>query len=250
MPNRDYYLKDDADSRKTQAAYRDHLATLLTLDRRRRRPTSPVARGGGLCVRARAGAGALAARRFARCREDLQSCGRWPTSRRGRRASTGIAYLGAAGLAKRPTILVAETGAITAMARLWGETPVPVLRDYYAVRLAKDRAMALPKAFQDAEFAFSGGAIGGATQSPARWSQAIELTGAALTDAVSKPYIDRHFTPATKAAMDDLVANVLAAMDRRLANLSWMTPPTKAKARAKLAAFKPMIGYSGQVAAL
>ena len=92
--------------------------------------------------------------------------------------------------------------------------------------------------------------LGGATEAPARWLQAVELTGAALTDAVSKPYIERHFPPATKAAMDELVKNVLAAMDRRLANLSWMAPETKVKARAKLAAFTPMIGYPGQMAQL
>jgi putative endopeptidase len=31
MPNRDYYLKEDADSLKAQAAYRDHVARLLAL---------------------------------------------------------------------------------------------------------------------------------------------------------------------------------------------------------------------------
>ena len=103
--------------------------------------------------------------------------------------------------------------------------------------------MVLPRPFNEAEFAFSGGVLGGATEAPARWMQAVELTGVALTDAVSKPYVDRHFPPATKAAMDELVANILAAMDRRLASLEWMQPETRERARAKLAAFTPMIGY-------
>jgi putative endopeptidase len=140
-------------------------------------------------------------------------------------------------------LIARQASAVAALAKLWSETPLPVLQDWLAVRLAKDRATALPKAFQEEEFAFSGGTLGGATEAPERWAQAIELTGAAVTDAVSKPYIERHFPPATKRAMDELVANILAAMDRRLANLSWMTAETKVKARAKLAAFTPMIGY-------
>jgi len=43
--------------------------------------------------------------------------------------------------------------------------------------------------------------------------------------------------------MDELVANVIAAMDQRLANLDWMQPETRTRAREKLAAFTPMIGY-------
>jgi putative endopeptidase len=65
----------------------------------------------------------------------------------------------------------------------------------------------------------------------------------ALTDAISRPYAERHFPPATKAAMDELVRNVIRAMDNRLANLEWMAPETRLRARAKLAAFNPMIGY-------
>jgi putative endopeptidase len=43
--------------------------------------------------------------------------------------------------------------------------------------------------------------------------------------------------------MDELVKNIIAAMDERLANLEWMAPETKVKARAKLASFTPKIGY-------
>ena len=241
MPNRDYYLKDDADSKKAQGAYRDHVAALLSLTGASAASAGPRA----AAVYAFERGLAEAHWPLADSRDADKTYNLWTIADLKAKAPgfDWDAYLGAAGLGQRRNLLVAETSAITAMAKLWAQTPLPVLRDWLGVRLAKDRAMALPKAFQDAEFGFSGGVLGGATEAPARWMQAIELTGAALTDAVSKPYIDRHFTPATKAAMDDLVANVLAAMDRRLANLSWMTAPTKAKARAKLAAFTPMIGH-------
>jgi putative endopeptidase len=241
MPSRDYYLKDDEASTKTQAAYRDHLAAMLRLT------GVPAAEAPARAAAVYAFERGIAEAHWpiADSRDAEKTYNPWSPVQLKARAPgfDWDAYLGALGLARRPTIIVGETSAVTGMARLFGATPLPVLKDWLAVRLAKDRALVLPAAFAKEEFAFSGGVLGGATAAPERQFQAIELTAAALTDAVSKPYIERHFPPATKAAMDELVRNVLAAMDRRLANLSWMSPATKVKARAKLAAFTPMIGY-------
>lgn len=241
LPSRDYFLKDDEASAKTQAAYREHIAAMLKL---------AGVPAGEAASRAAAVYGlerAMAEAHWplADSRDAEKTYNPWTLAELKARAPgfDWAAYLGAMGLAERPTYIVGETGAVTAMAKLLGETPLPVLKDWLTVRLAKDRALALPSAFAREEFAFSGGVLGGATEAPARWLQAVELTAASMTDAVSRPYIEKHFPPATKAAMDDLVKNVLAAMDRRLANLSWMTAETKVKARAKLAAFTPMIGY-------
>ncbi|HVM23571.1 MAG TPA: M13 family metallopeptidase [Sphingomicrobium sp.] len=241
MPNRDYYLNSDDAAKTTQQAYRAHVANLLKLS------GAPAA-----SAPARAAAVYDFERKLAQAhwplaesRDAEKTYNPWTVAELKAKAPgfDWQAYLDGAGLGGRPTIVVGETSAVTAMAKIFRETPLPVIKDWLTARLAKDRAMVLPTAFTEEEFAFSGGVLGGATEAPARWLQAIELTGAALTDAVSKPYIARHFPPATKAKMDELVANVLAAMDRRLANLSWMSPETKVKARAKLAAFTPMIGY-------
>ncbi len=241
LPNRDYYLKSDEPAAKTQAAYKAHVATMLGLI------GVPAAEAMPRAVAVYAFERQLAEAHWTLAdSRDADKTYNSMTMAALTEAAPGFGwqrFLNAAGLAGRKTLIVAQPSAMTAMAKLFGATPLPVLKDWLAVRLAKDRALALPKPFQDAEFAFSGGVLGGATESPARWLQAVELTATAMTDAVSKPYIERHFPPATKAAMDDLVKNVLAAMDRRLARLSWMTAATKVKARAKLAAFTPMIGY-------
>jgi putative endopeptidase len=240
MPSRDYYLKEDGDAAATQTAYHGHLAAMLALT--------------GV-DKAEAAQRAAAVYQFERgiaeahwpladARDADKTYNPWTLAELRSRAPgfDWDAFLGGAGLARRPTYIVGETTAVSAMAKLFGATPLPVLKDWLAIRLAKDRALVLPEAFAREEFAFSGGTLGGATEAPSRWLQAVELTATAMTDAVSRPYIERHFPAETKAAMDDLVKNVLAAMDRRLANLSWMAPETKVKARAKLAAFTPMIG--------
>ena len=241
MPNRDYYLGDDEPARRNQQAYREHIARMLTLAGI---PAEEAAeRANAVYAFERAIAEAhwpLADVRDAEKTYNRRSFAELAAEAPG---FDWQAFLAGAGLVGRPAFIVGETGAVTAMARLWDQTPLPVLKDWLTLRLAKDRAMVLPRSFTDAEFAFSAGVLGGATETPARWMQAVELTGAALTDAVSRPYIARHFPPETRAAMDALVANVLAAMDRRLANLEWMQPETRARARAKLATFQVMIGY-------
>ena len=241
MPNRDYYLKSDAAAVKTQDGYRAHVAKMLA------QTGVPAAEATARAAAVYAFEHGLAEAHWtlADSRDADKTYNVWTPADLAAKAPgfDWAAYLGALGLDKRPAIIVAQPSAVTAMAKLIGETPLPVLQDWTAVRLAKDRALALPSGFAAEEFAFSGGVLGGATEAPARWLQAVELTAAAMTDAVSKPYIDRYFPAATKAAMDELVKNVLASMDRRLANLSWMAPETKVKARAKLAAFTPMIGY-------
>lgn len=187
LPNRDYYLKSDEPSVKTQAAYKAHLATMLGLTGVPSGRTAP-----------RAAAVYEFERRLADehwtladSRDADKTYNPWALAELAARAPgfDWRAYLAGAGLADRSRIIIGQTSAISAMAKIFAATPLPVLKDWLAVRLAKDRALALPKAFQDAEFAFSGGILGGATEAPARWLQAVELTATAMTDAVSKPYI-------------------------------------------------------------
>ena len=241
MPNRDYYLRTDSASVRTQLAYRAHAAKLLQLAGASAADAQRRAEGVYTLERKLAEAHWP----LAETRDAEKTWNPMSPAELARRAP-GFdwgAFLAGAGLGDRDTLVVLQPSAMVAMAKALGEAPVSVLLDWTTVRLAKDRARVLPRAFTDEEFAFSSGVLGGATESPARWMQGVELTGVALTDAVSRPYIARHFPPATKAAMDTLVKNILAAMDRRLQQLEWMAPETRLKARAKLAAFTPMIGH-------
>src|SRR3546814_8414383 len=76
-----------------------------------------------------------------------------------------------------------------------------------------------------------------------RWRRAVNFTTAALGEEVGKIYVAQYFPPETKAAALDVVHNIMAAMGRRIDQLSWMSAEAKAKAHEKLAAFTPKIGY-------
>ena len=92
-------------------------------------------------------------------------------------------------------------------------------------------------------FAFVGTTLQGVPEMRARWKRGVSLAEGALGDVVGKAYVERHFPPAAKAQMDELVKNVVEAYRESITNLDWMTPATREKALAKLDTFVPKIGY-------
>jgi putative endopeptidase len=145
-----------------------------------------------------------------------------------------------------PEINVAQPSAITGIAALVRKAPLGVLKDQLLVRSLDQYASVLPSAFDKESFAFYGTALSGTPEQEARWKRAVDFTVDALSDDVSKIYVDRYYPPETKAAADELVKNVVAAMGRRIDGLTWMKPETKVRARAKLANFVTKIGFPTQ----
>jgi putative endopeptidase len=64
-----------------------------------------------------------------------------------------------------------------------------------------------------------------------------------MGEAIGRTYVARFFPPASKAKMEQLVADLRVAMRRRIEALTWMEPATKAAALEKLASFGVKIGY-------
>ena len=81
-------------------------------------------------------------------------------------------------------------------------------------------------------------------------ARSLEARHAALNgligEGVGKLYVAKYFPPENKAQMDELVANLVAALGQRLKTLAWMDEPTRAEAHKKLATFEPRVGYPGQ----
>jgi putative endopeptidase len=156
-----------------------------------------------------------------------------------------VSYLKARG-ANVNELLVAEPSAFTGIARLASRTPLQVLKDQMLVRSLETYADVLPKTVTDVNFDFNQKTLNGVPENQPRWKRAVDFTIANVTDEVSKIYVTKYFPPESKAAMQQLVTNVVSALSRRIDNLPWMTPETKVKAKAKAAAFRSRIGYPDQ----
>jgi endothelin-converting enzyme/putative endopeptidase len=97
--------------------------------------------------------------------------------------------------------------------------------------------------FVEANFDFYGRTLNGTPELRARWKRGVGMVDGGLGEAVGKLYVERHFPPASKAMMLELVGNLLEAYRRSIADLDWMSEETKQKAYDKLDSFNPKIGY-------
>jgi putative endopeptidase len=139
--------------------------------------------------------------------------------------------------------VVMQPSAVEKIAVLAANEPLAAWKDYATFRAISAYAAVLPKGFVEEDFAFNGRVLAGTPAMRDRWKRGVDEVNAALGEAVGQLYVAKFFPPEAKAKIDDLVRNLIAAMDVRLQNLTWMAPDTKARARTKLAAFTPKIAY-------
>ena len=133
-------------------------------------------------------------------------------------------------------------GGVPATFKLIADAPVSAWQAYLTAHFLSDHASFLPRAIDDANFAFYGTTLGGQPQQRERWKRGIAAVEGQLGELLGKIYAERYFPPANKAAMADLVTNLRKAMAANLAQLKWMGADTRKEAEAKLAAFNPKIG--------
>jgi predicted metalloendopeptidase len=95
----------------------------------------------------------------------------------------------------------------------------------------------------DERFNFYAKTLSGIPQIRPRWQRGMDITSAALGEAVGKLYVEKYFPPETKAKVQAMVADIIKAFDKRIDALTWMTPETKAKAKQKVATLRVGVGY-------
>ncbi len=152
-------------------------------------------------------------------------------------------FLPVAGLGSVQNFVVNETTALRDGAALLDSHPVETWKKYLAFHLASDYASNLPKAFDDANFGFYRRTLSGVEVQRDRWKRGVQLVDNLIGEGVGEVYVAKFFPPDYKAQMDELVANLVAAMSQRLQTLSWMDDATRAEAQKKLATFDPRVGY-------
>jgi len=151
--------------------------------------------------------------------------------------------LSGVGLGEAKNFIVNETTAIRDGARLLGTEPIADWKAYMTFHFVDSYSTDLPKAFDTAQFEFHSKALRGVQEQRDRWKRGMQLIDNSLGEGMGQIFVRKHFAPETKAKMDDLVANLRAALKQRLAASAWMDDATRAEALKKLDAFEPRVGY-------
>jgi putative endopeptidase len=155
------------------------------------------------------------------------------------------AWRDALGLAPVHTaeLVVHQPSALAGIAALVTGDRLDAWRDWLAFHTIRALAGSLSDAFVQASFDFYGRTLTGTPEIRARWKRGVSLVESVLGEAVGRVYVERHFPPAAKTAMDELVADLIEAYRRSITELEWMGEATRERALDKLAKFTPKIGY-------
>jgi len=140
-------------------------------------------------------------------------------------------------------VVVMMPSFFAALPSLFNDENLADAKLWFQWQVVNSMAPYLSKNFVNTRFAFYGTKLTGQPEMRARWKRAVGLVEGALGEAVGEIYVEKHFPPAAKAQMDELVGWLIEAYRLSIKDLDWMTAATKAKALIKLDKFTPKIGY-------
>jgi len=239
MPDRDYYLSSDPAMAKIRTDYTPYVAKMLSL-------------AGVPNADARAAKIVALEHEIAQAHESLEdSQDSFKADNPWKRAdfdskAPGIDWgrlFTAAQLGNQQDFVVWQPGAVTKLAALVQSQPLDVWKDWLAFHRINQMAEVLPKAFDDAHFAFNDTEIKGTPQQRSRDKRALDSLNSWLGWAVGKRYAEKYFPTSYKADIDGMVTNIKAALEKKIEALTWMAPATKDEARKKVATMVVGIGY-------
>jgi predicted metalloendopeptidase len=238
MPDREYYISPSPQMAQLRKQYLAHVEAMFRLAGF----TDPAARAARVFALETAMARVHATRVES---EDVRFAVPWKRADLPLKAP-GLdwpALLEAAGLSDPAVVIVWHPKAVTGLSALAATQPLDAWKDWLALHAIESAAAFLPKAFGDENFSFFGKALSGIPQMRPQWQRGIDLTNFALGDAVGKMYVERYFPAATKAKAEAMARDLVKAFAKRIDALAWMSPETKAKAKAKLDTLKVGVGY-------
>jgi putative endopeptidase len=239
MPDRQYYLSDKPEMTRLRMAYQSYVGELSKLAGM----SDPAGRAERIMAlekkTAQVHADLVAS-------QDVHKANNPATIADLKSNAPGLdwqAYLEAAGLEKQPMFIIWQPGAIKGLSALIASEPLQTWKEWLAFHTINRSAIYLPQTYEDLHFGFYGRTLEGIPQQRERWKRAIASLNTHLGDAIGKIYVAKYFPPSSKAAVQELVQNLLTAFDRRIDGLSWMAPVTKAQAKAKLKTLRIGVGY-------
>jgi predicted metalloendopeptidase len=240
LPDRDYYLSDDAKLTDFRIKYRLHIEKMLVLlgDRRAAQEADNI----------------LALETAMAKIQWTNVANRDPQKTYNPQTLSQLAslapqldwqlFLAKAGLTKPlPTLIVRQPDYLRGLSELLRSTPLAMWKEYLRFRMLSSSAPYLTRAYVAEDFAFNEGVLRGTLQIQERWKRGCELVDRLIGEASGKLYVAKYFPPQSKMRIDELVGNLLEAYSRSIDQLDWMSPITKTEAQAKLRKINVKIGY-------
>lgn len=241
LPDRDYYLRSDTRSLELQDAYRSHITRVLQLAGE---PAGQAAAGAETVYSMEK---ALAAAHFsaeenrdpgltanlytlAELEEQYPAIG-WET----------LSTIPGSGPVSR--VNVYQPGYAKELNTLLETAPLEDWKIYLRYRLIDQASPYLSSSFEEEHFAFYDTTLYGVPEMKPRWQRVVNTESSLLGDLVGRTYVAEYVDPRTREMVSGMFLAIRQTLDERVANLTWMSDPTKVAAREKLAAMGEKIAY-------
>ncbi len=239
LPDREYYLKDDAKSAELLDSYRAHVEKMMALAGY---PEPAAAANMILALETRL-AGQHMPKEETRDRVKLYNMFPLEELPNVMPTFSWQAYLEEADIDDIDGLMIAMVDYMKALDGIITETSLEDWRTYLKWQVLDSTASRLTGELDEANFAFYGKQLLGKEQQLPQWRRGVSTVNSSLGEVVGKVYVEEHFPPAAKARMEELVANLIAAYEVSIKELDWMTEETRAEALDKLSKFTTKIGY-------
>jgi predicted metalloendopeptidase len=152
-------------------------------------------------------------------------------------------YLDGIGLTKVDTIIVSQPRYMNALQTIFTENKVEDWKAYMRWMLLRGASGQLSTAIETANWEFYGKTLTGALKQRPRHEKALQVVNGTVGEALGKLYVEKMFPAEAKTKASKMIENVMKAYEIRINNLTWMSAETKLKAIEKLNKLTIKIGY-------
>jgi len=240
LPDRDYYLKDDAKFKQIRAAFVDHMTKMFQLLGDDQQTASKEA-ATVMSIET-----ALAKASMSRVAQRDPHAIYHPMNLAQLQQITPNfswqQYFSDLGYPAINNINLANPDFFKAWSEQLTQVPINAWKTYLRWHLIHDFAPYLSQPFVNENFHMAS-LLTGTKELLPRWQRATIMEDDALGFAVGQMYVEKYFPPAAKQAAIAILHNIRAALRADLQNLAWMTPETRIAAIKKLDMMGERIGY-------
>ena len=241
LPDRDYYLNTDTDSKKKQEAYRVYLSKIFQLSGYKKKEAEKAAKV--IYNIEYQFAEAKMSRAEARDYNKLYNIYTIDMLQKDYPAIQWAKYFELMGVKDVKQVILTEPKVMAVAQKLMSTLSEQDIKYYVAGLIIKSSTSVLSDDFVNANFDFYGRLLNGQKEQKARWKRALGFPNSLLGEAVGELYVNKYFAGESKAKMLKLIDNLRKALATRIANLTWMNDTTKINALVKLNSFTVKVGY-------
>jgi putative endopeptidase len=241
LPERDYYFKGDADSKKIREQYKEHVAKMFVL----LGDDEATAKSEADTVMSFETQLAAASMK----REDMRDPEK--VYHKMTLVETDALtpnfswddFFKSVGVSSTGAINVATPDFFKTFNTMVTSEPLSNWKTYFRWHLVNREATYLSSAFVEEDFNFHGKILSGQKEQRARWKRIVAVVDRGVGEALGQMYVAKYFTPEAKASAKAMINNLIQALSQKIANNAWMSDETRKQAKAKLDAFTVKVGY-------